>query len=60
MTEEQIMQWMREKVKIDGFSDPATLAEGFLSTHHLDKAIEADFEKTLEAGFKIAQEVHGF
>ena len=60
MTEEQIMQWMRDKVKKDGFTDAATLAEGFLQSHNMTDALDPDFSKTLDAGFKIAQEVFDF
>ena len=60
MSEDEIMRWMREKVKADGFSDAATLAEEFLRTHNVANAIDPDFSRTLDAGFKIAQEVHGF
>jgi hypothetical protein len=60
MNEENILQWMREKVKTDGFTDAGTLAEEFLKSHHISDVLDPDFSKTLDAGFKIAQEVHGF
>ncbi len=60
MTEEQIMKWMRDKVKQDGFSDAATLAESFLQSHDVDDSLNPDFSKTLDAGFKIAQEIYDF
>ena len=60
ISEDEIMKWMREKVKADGFSDAATLAEEFLRTHDVKNALDPDFSRTLDAGFKIAQEVHGF
>ena len=60
MTEEQIMRWMREKVKRDGFTDAGTLAEDFLKTHSITTPLDPAFAKTLDAGFKIAQEIHGF
>ena len=60
MTEEQIIQWMREKVKRDGFTDAASLAEDFLKTHDIRTPLDPEFSKTLDAGFKIAQEMHGF
>ena len=60
MTEEQIMQWMREKVKKDGFSDAGSLAQNFLQSHNVTDSLDPDFSKTLDAGFKIAQEMHGF
>ena len=60
ISEDEIMEWMREKVKTDGFSDAATLAEEFLRTHDVKNALDPEFSRTLDAGFKIAQEVHGF
>ena len=60
MTEEEIASWMRDKVKKDGFTDAASLAEEFLQTHDVTDTLDPDFSKTLDAGFKIAQEIHGF
>jgi hypothetical protein len=60
MTEQDIMVWMRDKVKQDGFTDAASLAEEFLQTHNVTDTLDPDFSKTLDAGFKIAQEMHGF
>ncbi len=60
MTEEQIMKWMREKVKQDGFTDAASLASEFLRSHNIDTSLAPEFSKTLDAGFKVAQEVFGF
>ncbi|MBN1816010.1 MAG: hypothetical protein JW828_01530 [Sedimentisphaerales bacterium] len=60
MTQEQIMQWMRNQIKQEGFTDAASLAQEFLKAHDINTALDPDFGKTLDAGFKIAQEVHGF
>ena len=60
MTEEEITSWMRDKVKVDGFTDAASLAEEFLQRHNVTDTLDPDFSKTLDAGFKIAQEIHGF
>lgn len=60
MTEQDIVHWMRDKVKRDGFTDAASLAEEFLQTHNVTDTLDPDFSKTLDAGFKIAQEMHGF
>jgi len=59
MNEQDIIRWMREKVKRDGFTDAASLAEDFLQTHNVTDTLDPDFSRTLDAGFKIAQEVHG-
>ncbi len=60
MTEEEILKWMRGKVKKDGFTDAASLAEDFLRTHNVKDTLNPDFSKSLDAGFKIAQEVYDF
>jgi hypothetical protein len=60
MNEKEIMQWMRGKVKKDGFSSAASLAQEFLQTHELTDSLHPDFSKTLDAGFKIAQEIYDF
>jgi hypothetical protein len=57
MTEEQIAQWMRQKVKHDGFTNATTLAESFLSANHITDALDPIFSRTLDAGFKVAQEI---
>ncbi len=50
---------MHDKVKRDGFTDAASLAEEFLQTHNVTDTLDPDFSRTLDAGFKIAQEMHG-
>ncbi|MEN8127444.1 MAG: hypothetical protein ABFR90_06520 [Planctomycetota bacterium] len=57
MTEEKITQWMREKVLQTGFTDATSLAESFLTEHHISDALDPDFSLSLDAGFKIAQEI---
>ena len=57
MTEEQIVQWMRQKVKRDGFTNATTLAESFLAAHQITDALDPEFSRTLDAGFKVAEEV---
>ena len=58
MTEKEITRWMREKVRAGGFVDAATLTEEFLRTHNVTNALDPDFSRTLDAGFKVAQEMH--
>lgn len=60
LNEEQIIEWMRKKVKTDGFTDAASLAEQFLKTHNISNVLDPDFSLTMDAGYKIAQEIHGF
>ena len=57
MTEDQIVHWMREKVKKDGFSNATSLAESFLQEHQITDVLDPDFSATLDAGFKVAQEI---
>ena len=58
MTEKEITRWMREKVRDGGFVDAARLTEEFLRTHNVTNALDPDFSRTLDAGFKVAQEMH--
>jgi hypothetical protein len=57
MNESQIMQWMRERVKQVGFSNATSLAESFLKEHHIKDALDPEFSRSLDASFKVAQEV---
>lgn len=57
MTEDQIMQWMRERVKQVGFTNATALAESFLKEYHIVDALDPDFSRSLDAGFKVAQEI---
>ncbi len=57
MTENQIMQWMRDRVKQVGFTNATTLAESFLAEHPIKDSLDPEFSRSLDAGFKIAQEV---
>lgn len=57
MTEEQIINWMRQKVSRHGFSDATSLAEEFSREHHINDALDPDFSLSLDVGFKIAQEI---
>ena len=57
MTEQEIIRWMRERIKSDGFTNATELAESFLKAHHINDALDPDFSRSLDAGFKVAQEV---
>ena len=57
MTEQEIMDWMRVRVKTDGFTNATALAESFLKAHHINDALDPDFSLSLDVGFKVAQEV---
>jgi hypothetical protein len=57
MTEEQVLEWMRDKVRHDGFVNATSLAESFLQTHRINDVLDPYFSLSLDAGFKIAQEI---
>lgn len=57
MSEKEIMEWMRERIKTDGFSNATALAESFLKVHHINDALDPVFSRSLDAGFKVAQEI---
>ena len=57
MNEERIVEWMREHVRIEGFTDATTLAEQFLKEHHVVDALDPLFSCSLDAGYKVAQEI---
>ena len=57
MTEEQIMNWMRQKVNEHGFTDATSLAEEFSREHHIFDALDPEFSLSLDAGYKVAQEI---
>lgn len=58
MTEKEIVNWMHENVKDNGFTDTASLAKEFLRTYDITNSLDPDFSKALDAGFKVAQEVY--
>ena len=57
MTENQIIEWMREKVRESGYTDATSLAENFLREHQITDALDPDFSLSLDAGYKVAQEI---
>jgi len=57
MTEEQIIQWMYEKIKKDGFTNATSLAESFLQEHRITDVLDPAFSMTLDVGFKVAQDI---
>ena len=59
MTEQEVMKWMRSKIEKDGFDTAAKLAEQFLGEHHITEATDPKFTTTINAGFKIAEELYG-
>jgi hypothetical protein len=57
MTEYEITEWMREKIRDDGFTDATSLAESFLRAHQISDALDPVFSLSLDVGFKVAQEI---
>ncbi len=58
MTEKEIVSWMQDKVKKEGFTDAASLARDFLTTHNIDDALDPNFSRTMDAGLKVAKKVY--
>lgn len=57
MTENQILDWMRHKIRENGFTNATSLAESFLQEHQINDELDPVFSLSLDAGFKIAQEI---
>ena len=57
MTDEQIMEWMRERVRQAGFTDATSLAESFLREYHINDALDPDFSRSLDVGYRVVQEI---
>jgi len=57
MTDDQIIQWMRSRVKETGFTDATSLAESFLREYHIHDALDPVFSRSLDVSFKVAQEI---
>lgn len=57
MTDDQILQWMRDKVEEAGFTDATSLAESFLKENNINDALDPIFSRSLDASFKVAQEI---
>ena len=57
MSEDQVLDWMRQKIREEGFTNATSLAESFLHAHHINDALDPVFSLSLDAGFKIAQEI---
>ena len=58
MTEQEIMKWMQDKVKQDGYTDAANLAKEFLRTHSIKDTTDPNFTKVIDAGFKVSLEIY--
>ncbi len=57
MTEDQILTWMRSKIAEGSFRDAASLARAFLEEHSIENSLDPNFSKTMDAGFKLAEEL---
>ena len=57
MNEEQIITWMRERISTNNFTDAASLASEFLDEHNITNTLDPDFSATIDAGFKLADEI---
>ena len=59
MTEEQITNWMQERIDNRDFTDAAGLAKGFLDEHNITNVLDPEFSKAMDAGFSLAEEIAG-
>jgi len=57
MSEQEIIEWMRDKIAHDGFSNATALADSFLEAHHINDALDPMFSRSLDMSFKLAQEI---
>lgn len=60
MEEKHIMEWMKDRVRQEGLTDAATLAREFLLTHNIKKHTDPNYQRILDASFKITQCVYEF
>ena len=49
ITENEVMNWMRKKVKSDGFDTASALAQQFLNEHNIKQAHHPDFPTVIDA-----------
>ena len=57
MNEEHIVSWMRERISGGNFTDAASMAKEFLDENNITNVLDPDFSKTMNAGFKLADEI---
>ena len=57
MTEKEIMDWMRSRVKAGDFNDAASLAKEFLEQHQIHNVMDPTFQRVMDAGFELAGEI---
>lgn len=57
MNEARILDWMRQTVHSNGFLNATSLADSFLQAHHINDPLDPVFSLSLDAAFKVAQEI---
>ena len=57
MNEEQIIKWMKKRITNRNFTDAAGLAREFLQEHEITDTLDPDFSRTINAGFKVANDI---
>ncbi|MHC4551759.1 MAG: hypothetical protein ACYSUT_03180 [Planctomycetota bacterium] len=56
-SEDEIMDWMRTRVQTGEFNDAASLAQEFLQQNDIHDVLDPDFQRVMDAGFKLAGEI---
>ncbi len=56
-SQEDIMKWMRGRIKTGQFTDAASLAREFLTEHDVHDVLDPTFQRVMDAGFKLAGEI---
>lgn len=56
-SENEIMDWMRTRVKTGNFNDAASLAQEFLQKNDIHDVLDPEFQRVMDAGFKLACEI---
>jgi hypothetical protein len=57
MTQDQIVEWMRQRVNTGNFSTAADLARSFCQEHDIKDTLDPNFSKAMDAGFEMAKEI---
>lgn len=57
MTEEPIISWMKEELARKDFTDASSMAKAFVDEHNITDTLAPEFSKTINAGFKVANDI---
>lgn len=60
MVDDTILDWMRERVADNGFTNAGDIAKQFLEERSIDNSLCSEFNDTIDTAFYLAGEIHGF